>query len=118
VLGDAFADRSLLDGEFDEFFLQPLHTIPGRRDAATRLLRSFDMSLVTDLPAVHRRIDVPVQLVRGDQDPFFPVDQAREMVDTFPRADLTVVTGAGLFAHEARLAEVAEALLPILATTG
>ena len=28
VLGDAFVDRSLLDGEFDEFFLQPLHTIP------------------------------------------------------------------------------------------
>ena len=26
VLGDAFADRSLLDGEFDEFFLRPLHT--------------------------------------------------------------------------------------------
>ena len=41
VLGDAFVDRSLLDGEFDEFFLAPLHEIPARRDAAVRLLRTL-----------------------------------------------------------------------------
>ena len=29
VLGGAFADSSLLDGEFDEFFLQPLHRLAG-----------------------------------------------------------------------------------------
>ena len=28
VFGDSFVDPSLLDGEFDEFFLQPLHTSP------------------------------------------------------------------------------------------
>ena len=43
VLGDAFADRSLLDGEFDEFFLQPLHDCTGapggRRPAAAQLRR-------------------------------------------------------------------------------
>ena len=43
VLGGAFADRSLLDGEFDEFFLRPLHEIPERRAAAVRVLRSFDL---------------------------------------------------------------------------
>jgi pimeloyl-ACP methyl ester carboxylesterase len=42
VLGDAFADPSLLDGEFDEFFLQPLHRSPEHREAAMRVLRSFD----------------------------------------------------------------------------
>ncbi len=36
------------------------------------------------------------------------------MVDTFPNAKLTVVADAGLFAHEERPAEVAEALLPTL----
>lgn len=114
VFGGAFADPSLLDGEFDEFFLAPLHELPARRDAAVRLLRSFDVQLVRDLPSVHSRIAVPVQLVWGDQDPFFPIEWAKEMVGTFPDARLEVVQGAGLFAHEERPAEVAGALLPIL----
>ncbi len=114
VFGGAFADASLLDGEFDELFLQPLHTSPGRRDAAARLLRSFDGRYVHELADLHARIDVPVQLVWGDRDPFFPVVWAREMVGTFPNARLAVVKDAGLFAHEERPAEVAEALLPTL----
>ena len=114
VLGGAFADRSLLDGEFDELFLQPLHASPVRRRAAAAVLRSFRLDLVRELEAVHRRIDVPVQLVWGERDAFFPVARAREMVATFPDARLAVVDGAGLFAHEERPAEVAAALLPVL----
>lgn len=115
VLGDAFADPRLLDGEFDELFLRPLHELPERRDAAMRLLTAFDTRYVRDLPEVHRRITVPVQLVWGDRDPFFPLAWAEEMVGTFPDARLEVVEGAGLFCHEERPAEVAGALLPVLA---
>lgn len=114
VFGDAFADRSLLDGEFDEFFLRPLHTSKAHRDAAIALLRTFDTRYVTELADVHRRIDVPVQLVWGEKDVFFPVEQARDMVGTFPDAHLTVIPGAGLFSHEERPDEVAAALLPVL----
>jgi pimeloyl-ACP methyl ester carboxylesterase len=114
VFGGPFEDPSLLDGEFDEFFLKPLHEIPTRRDAAVRLLRSFDYQLVHDLADVHRRIDVPVQLVWGDRDRFFPIAQAQGMVETFPDARLAIIPGAGLFAHEEKPAEVAEALLPVL----
>ncbi len=114
VFGAAFADASLLDGEFDEFFLKPLHDLPARRDAAVRLLRSFDVQHVRDLAAVHGRIGVPVQLVWGEKDPFFPLAWAKEMVGTFADARLTVVEGAGLFSHEERPAEVAAALLPTL----
>ena len=114
VLGDAFADSSLLDGEFDEFFLRPLHDLPERRRAAVRVLRSFDQQHVRALAGLHRRIDVPVQLVWGDQDPFFPVAWAEDMVGTFPNARLEVIPGAGLFSHEERPAEVARALLPVL----
>ena len=67
VLGDAFADPSLLDGVFDEFFLRPLATSGARRDAAARVLSSFDYRLVGDLAALHRRIAVPAQLVWGDR---------------------------------------------------
>jgi pimeloyl-ACP methyl ester carboxylesterase len=114
VLGKAFADRDRLDGEFDEFFLRPIHTIPERRDAAMRLLASFDERFVRDLAGLHARITVPVQLVWGEEDAFFPVDWAREMVGTFPDARLEVVPDAGLFAHEERPDAVAAALLPTL----
>lgn len=115
VLGDAFADSSLLDGEFDELFLRPLNQEPERLRAAVALLRTFDTKHVLDLTEVHQRITVPVQLVWGDQDPFFPLAWAREMVDTFPQATLRVVEGAGLFSHEERPAEVAQALLRVIA---
>lgn len=114
VLGDAFADPSRLDGEFDEFFLRPLATSPAHRDAAARVLRSFDYQLMNELGALHRRITAPVHLVWGDRDPFFPLPWAREMVATFPDARLAVIEGAGLFSHEERPAEVAQALLPTL----
>ena len=117
VFGDAFVDRSLLGGEFAEFFLAPLHESRLHRDAAVKLLRSFDMRHVTELADIHRRIDVPVQLVWGDKDPFFPVDRARAMVAGFPDAQLAVIAGAGLFSHEERPAEVANALLPTLTGT-
>ena len=117
VLGDAFVDRSLLDGEFDEFFLQPLHRSREHRDAAVRLLRSFDYQLIRDLRTLHRQIAVPVQLVWGEQDRFFPVRWARDMVADFPNARLDVIEGAGLFSHEERPAEVASALLPVLTAT-
>lgn len=114
VLGDAFADPSLLDGEFDEFFLQPLHRSPEYRTATMRLLRSFDHAHVRALGGLHRRIDVPVQLVWGEHDRFFPVPLAEQMVSSFPDARLTVIPGAGLFSHEERPADVAAALLPVL----
>ena len=111
VLGGAFADPRMLDGEFDEFFLRPLHEDAARRDAAVRLLRSFDPQHVRDLAEVHARIDTPVQLIWGAEDAFFPLRWAEEMVSTFPRAALEVVPGAGLFVHEERPHEVASALL-------
>jgi pimeloyl-ACP methyl ester carboxylesterase len=117
VLGDAFADSSLLDGEFDEFFLAPLHESNERCAAATKLLKSFDMKHVIELAAIHEKIDVPVQLVWGDQDPFFPLKNAVAMVPTFPDAELAVIEGAGLFSHEEAPAEVAKALIPTLTGT-
>jgi pimeloyl-ACP methyl ester carboxylesterase len=114
VFGDSFVDSSLLDGEFDEFFLNPLHTSPDRRAAAAEVLRSFDLQLISQLAELHRRIDVPVQLVWGERDRFFPVARAEEMAGTFPDAQLSVIEGASLFSHEERPEEVAEAMLPVL----
>lgn len=114
LLGGAFRDRSLLDGEFDEFFLRPLIVDSARRRAAVALLESFDSSLVDQLADVHARMTVPVQLVWGAADPFFPVQRAREMCQGFADARLTVIDEASLFCQEERPAEVAAALLPVL----
>jgi pimeloyl-ACP methyl ester carboxylesterase len=116
VFGDAFADRSLLEGEFAEFFFDPLHTNLTARDAAVRLLRSFDMKQVTELATIHGQLNVPVKLVWGDRDPFFPVERAKAMVSTFPSASIDVIEGVGLFSHEEAPAAVAASLLPTLAT--
>ncbi|MEL6188043.1 MAG: alpha/beta hydrolase, partial [Myxococcota bacterium] len=64
--------------------------------------------------SVHARIDVPVKLVWGEKDPFFPVEWAREMVSTFPQASLQVIPDMKLFVHEERPEEVAQAILPTL----
>ncbi len=114
VLGGAFVDDSLLDGEFDEFFLRPLNQDPEYRAAAVKILRTFDHRYVSELGDLHRRIDVPVQLVWGRHDPFFPLAWAEEMVDTFADAELAVIDDAALFSHEERPEEVATALLPTL----
>jgi pimeloyl-ACP methyl ester carboxylesterase len=39
------------------------------------------------------------------------------MVATFPNAQLQVIANAGLFSHEERPGEVAQALLPLLTAT-
>lgn len=113
VFGGAFVDRSLLEGDFEHFFLKPLQTRKGAA-AAVRLLKTFDTSMVDDLTDLHRRITVPVQLVWGERDLVFPVGRTKEMVDGFPDACLEVVPGAAIFSHEERPAEVAAALLRVL----
>ncbi len=118
AFGGAFSDSSLLDGEFDEFFLRPLSEDSARSQAAARVLKSFSMRFIRELPAIHAKIDVPVQLVWGAEDPFFPPAYAEQMVGSFPDAELSVIEGAGLFSHEERPAEVAAALLPALTTAG
>lgn len=114
LLGGSFVDPALLDGDFDAFFLRPLREDARKRRATLRLLDSFDVASVRALADLHARVRAPVSLVWGAQDPFFPVRWAREMVDDFDRATLTVLPDAALFAHEERPAEVAAALRPAL----
>lgn len=114
VLGGCFVDKSLIGGEFHEFFLEPLREHADRRWAAGELLKNFDTRFIHELGEVHARIDVPVQLVWADRDPFFPLDWAREMVDTFPNAAIRVIEDAKLFLHEERPEQVASAMLSTL----
>lgn len=117
LLGDCFRDTSLLDGEFEEFVMRPLRDDRLRRWAAGRLVSRWDDSLVDELAEVHARIDADVHLIWGEDDPFFPVEWAREMVESFPRAKLDVIPGGKLFVHEEFPEAVAERMLPTLTTS-
>ena len=117
VFGDAFVDRSLLDGEFAEFFFEPLHNDSGYRSASAKVLKSFEMRYVTELTDIHAQIDVPVKLVWGDQDPFFPLDRAQAMVSEFPDATIDVIENIGLFSHEEAPIDVARSLLSTIVDT-
>jgi pimeloyl-ACP methyl ester carboxylesterase len=114
AVGAAFVDRRGLDGEFAEFFCDPVRRDPARRTASAQVVRSFDLAMVDALPEVHRRMTAPVRLVWGARDPYFPVAAARAMVPTFPDATLVVVDDAALFVHEEQPTAVAAALRPVL----
>lgn len=113
-LGGCFHDDTHLRGPFSELFLEPLNTDRRRRWAAGQLVKTFDVRRVDELAALHAQMQMPVKLVWGEHDPFFPVAWAREMVDTFPRASLEIVPEAKLYVHEERPREVARAILPTL----
>ncbi len=115
VLGSCFQDSSLLDGEFEEFFLRPLAQDQHRQMGAGMFARNFDMALFGELAGLHAKIEVPVHLVWGDDDPFFPLDRTKTMMAGFGGpVDLTVIEGGRLFHHEEFPDQVAAALLPIL----
>jgi haloalkane dehalogenase len=119
VLGDAFEDRRLLDGEFAEFFLDPLRHDEDRRWALGRFGREFDLRTMKALPDLHRRITAPVRLAYAEHATFFPMRWTREMAAGFGGpAELQLIPGGRLFVHEERPREVAEALLPALLGRG
>lgn len=107
-LGGCFTDPRYIDGEFGALFLEPLMRPGTVRENSLSVLRAFDLAAFHALRAAHPRITAPVRLVWGSEDPFFPLEGARGMVSSFPGgADLVVLPGAKLFAHEDHPAEFA-----------
>ncbi len=114
LLGDCFHDRTLLEGSFDDLFLKPLKTDSNRRWAAGHLLRNFDTTRIQELAELHTKMQIPVKLVWGEDDTYFPVAQAREMVGDFPSASIEVIPHSKLFVHEEWPEQAAQAILPTL----
>jgi pimeloyl-ACP methyl ester carboxylesterase len=97
--GGCFHDAGLLDDDFYDCFVRPLVGSRPRMLGVTR----------------HADIRVPVQLVRGADDPTFPVARARSMAAQFPTGrGLHEIPRARLLVHEERPAEVAAVTLPFL----
>jgi pimeloyl-ACP methyl ester carboxylesterase len=78
---------------------------------ATEALR--DRRDSTDVVA---RFDGPLWVVVGTEDPFLPVDEAREIVDSAPNGRLEVIEGAGHFTSIDRPNRFNELLTEFLAS--
>jgi pimeloyl-ACP methyl ester carboxylesterase len=112
--GGCFVDLDLIDGEFHRHVVEPLLASPRRMDGLARYLRGAVWDPVDALARDHARLGMPVRLVWGADDPTFPIDLARAMVNQFPDARLVEIPGARLLVHEEKPAEVANATLAFL----
>jgi haloalkane dehalogenase len=113
--GGCFTDLGLLEGDFDEYVIQPLLRSPSRMEGMRDYLRGAQWGPVDALEHDHARITMPVQLIWGADDPTFPVELARKMVPQLPDARLVEISGARLLVHEEKPAEVARAALDFFA---
>jgi len=66
---------------------------------------------VDELPQLHARLSMPVQLIWGADDPTFPIRHVREMVKQMPKGSLVEIPGAKLLVHEEKPEEVLQAAL-------
>jgi haloalkane dehalogenase len=110
-----FEDPAYVEGEFHELFIAPLLRSRSVSDGQMQLLKTVQPAHLAVLADVHARIRVPVQLIWGTRDPFFPIEKARAMLSQFGGpARLDEIPGAKLFAHEDRPEDFAALAGPFL----
>lgn len=103
-----FSDPAYADGDFHDLFVQPLLTSAAARAGALALLRNVHGDALDGLRGVHGHIRIPVQLVWGEADPWFPVAKARRMLDQMGGpAAMATIPGGKLFVHEDHAEEFA-----------
>jgi haloalkane dehalogenase len=106
--GGCFHDLGLLDGEFHRLFVEPLLDSKYRLSGMIRYLQGIDWALVDGMKTEHAEITIPTLLIWGEDDPVFPVNEARAIADQLPACEgFVTVPGAKLFVHEEKPAEVA-----------
>ncbi|WP_394833102.1 alpha/beta hydrolase [Pendulispora rubella] len=106
AFGAFFTHSRSVEGEFREWFVQPmLDAFPVLR-GQMRLIQQFDPRVVDDLAEVHRHLKAPTLLIWGSADTLFPLEKAKAMVDQFRGgAEIRVISDAGLMGHEDRAEE-------------
>lgn len=114
-----FRDLGALGGAFHDFFVAPLLADGPAGDGQMQLLRTLEKEHIAQLRDIHGRIRVPVLLIWGEDDPFFPLDRARPMLGQLGGgARLEIIPGAKLFAHEDHPGEFAGLARPFLSSLG
>jgi haloalkane dehalogenase len=81
--GIAFADKSAMDDEFCELFIEPLIQSRHAMEGYLRAMQAFDVRVWKQLPLAHKEMTSPVLLLWGKEDTFFPLEHAKNMVCQF-----------------------------------
>ena len=101
VFGGAVGDTALLNGEFRDLLIDPWLSDEDRVDQKMAMLKQFSMDAVDGLADIHPQIAAPTLFIWGEDDPFFPVEDARAMTSQFGGpTTFEVVPGAKLLVHE------------------
>lgn len=99
--GGCFTDKSLLDGDFRTRIIEPLLRSRDRIEGINRYLWGIDWGIVDGFATGHTRLDIPVLFVWGEDDPTFPIEQARPMATQLPDCrGFKAVPGASLLVYE------------------
>jgi haloalkane dehalogenase len=115
--GGCFQDASFVNGDFADWFVEPILRSDRVLAGALALLRNANGETMKGMKGAHAKIRVPVRLVWGTDDPWFPLAKARPMLAQFGgRADLVEIPGGKLFVHEDHAKEFADAALAFLRT--
>ena len=115
AFGGCFYDRSLIDGEFKTLFVDPVIRSRQRAEGLIRYLIGIDWTMVDGMATEHARITMPTLLIWGEDDPVFPVDEARIIADQLPDCHgFVTIPRAKLFVQEERPEEVLRIALPFL----
>lgn len=99
--GGCFENNDYIDGDFYDLYVAPLLASSRAAKRQMRLLETLGPSMMTELGKAHPKIRVPVHMIWGTADPFFPVAKARKMIDQFGGpASFEEIRGAKVFPHE------------------
>ncbi len=93
-------DKALVR-QLAQTYLEPLTTSKRAYRGATMLLDGLHVSDFDALEQAHRQISAPVKLIWGVEDPWFPLEDCRQMMGSFAGpVELVEIKGARLLIHE------------------
>lgn len=108
-----FVDLSLIEGEFEQYIIDPIRRSHQKILGLNKYLRGIDWKKIDDFKRLHGVLKMPVLLVWGADDTTFPEPLARRMAEQFVNCvGFHSIAGARLLVHEEKPEEVWRSLKP------
>ena len=111
-LAGCFYDKALINDEFQHLYLDPIIKDKQRLNGVLSYLDAIDWDLVDSLDEIHKKIVAPIQFIWGTKDPFFPIEDARNLIGLSPKCNgMVEIEDAALMVYEEKPEDVLDAAL-------